>query len=91
MGIGLENIASPKKPLLGKFSKRKLQHSCRYFSLHLQGKKLKIVLVGVPDGNRLVLSSAGKTYIKRKLDENHLFIKGEDSEFIIEVLKSSFL
>lgn len=40
--------------------------------------------MGVPDGNMLVLSSAGKTYIKRKLDENNLFIKGKDSDLLLK-------
>lgn len=38
----------------------------------------------MPDGNMLVLSSAGKTYIKRKLDENHLLIKGKDSGLLLK-------
>lgn len=67
MGLGLENISSSKKPLLGEFSLKGnysiVAGTLAYIS---KEKKLKIVLVGVPYGNMLVLSSAGKTYIKKE-------------------------
>lgn len=42
-------------------------------------------MVGVPYGDMLVLSYTGKTYIKKKPDENYLFLKGKDSNLLFKL------
>lgn len=86
MGIGLESIFSSKKIQLDKFSpKGNYSLVAGTLACISKEKKLKIVLVGVPYGNMLVLSYAGKTYIKKQLRENHLFLKGKASVLLLQL------